>query len=125
TTTPGWLGYSDEKLARLSREAVRDGFKLIKLQVGADVDEDIRRVALAREVVGDDIEVAVDANQRWEVGEAIEWMRRLAPYNPRWIEEPTSPDDILGHAAIREAIAPIAVATGEHAHNRVMFKQFL
>ena len=125
TTTPGWLGYSDEKLARLSREAVRDGFKLIKLKVGADVDEDIRRVALAREVVGDDIEVAVDANQRWEVGEAIEWMRRLAPYNPRWIEEPTSPDDVLGHAAIREAIAPIAVATGEHAHNRVMFKQFL
>lgn len=125
TTTPGWLGYSDEKLARLSREAVADGFTLIKLKVGASVDEDIRRLGVAREAVGPDFPIAVDANQRWEVPEAIEWMKQLASFNPRWIEEPTSPDDILGHAAIRAAIAPINVATGEHAHSRVMFKQLL
>ena len=125
TTTPGWLGYSDEKLVRLSREAVADGYTLIKLKVGASIDDDMRRLALAREAVGPDIAIAVDANQRWEVSEAIEWMKQLAPFNPRWIEEPTSPDDVLGHLAVRQAIAPIAVATGEHAHNRVMFKQLL
>ena len=125
TTTPGWLGYSDEKLVRLSREAVADGYTLIKLKVGSSVDDDIRRLGLAREAVGPDIGIAVDANQRWEVSEAIEWMSHLARFNPRWIEEPTSPDDILGHAAIRAAIAPIAVATGEHAQNRVIFKQLL
>ena len=125
TTTPGWLGYSDEKLVRLSREAVEDGYTLIKLKVGSSVDEDIRRLGLARDAVGPDIGIAVDANQRWEVPEAIEWMSHLAKFDPRWIEEPTSPDDILGHAAIRAAIAPIAVATGEHAQNRVIFKQLL
>lgn len=125
TTTPGWLGYSDEKLVRLSKEAVADGFDLIKLKVGASVDEDVRRMRIAREAVGPDIAIAVDANQRWEVDQAVEWMAQLAPFNPRWIEEPTSPDDILGHAEIRARIAPIAVATGEHAHNRVMFKQLL
>jgi L-fuconate dehydratase len=125
TTTPGWLGYSDEKLVRLSKEAVADGYDLIKLKVGASVDEDVRRMGIAREAVGPDIAIAVDANQRWEVDEAVEWMAHLAPFNPRWIEEPTSPDDILGHAEIRSRIAPIAVATGEHAHNRVMFKQML
>jgi L-fuconate dehydratase len=125
TTTPGWLGYTDEKLARLSREAVAEGFTQIKLKVGADLEQDVRRVRLARETLGPDIRIAVDANQTWGVAQAIEWMRRLAPYDPYWIEEPTSPDDILGHAAIRKAVAPIKVATGEHTHNRVMFKQLL
>ena len=125
TTTPGWLGYDDDKLVRLSREAVNDGFKLIKLKVGGSREDDIRRVALARETVGPDIKIAVDANQRWDVDEAIEWMNALAEFDPYWIEEPTSPDDILGHAAIRKGVSPIKVATGEHCHNRVMFKQLL
>ncbi|MGW3409708.1 enolase C-terminal domain-like protein [Streptomyces sp. NPDC000888] len=125
TTTPGWLGYSDEKLVRLSKEAVADGFTQIKLKVGADPAEDVRRLRLARETVGPAIRIAVDANQAWGVRQAIDWMAPLAPYDPYWIEEPTSPDDILGHAAIRKAVAPIKVATGEHTHNQVMFKQLL
>lgn len=125
TTTPGWLGYSDEKLARLAREAVADGFTQIKLKVGASLEDDVRRMRVAREAVGPDIRVAVDANQRWDVGPAIDWMRALAPYDPYWIEEPTSPDDILGHAAVRAALSPIKVATGEHIANRVVFKQLL
>ncbi|MGP5731373.1 L-fuconate dehydratase [Arthrobacter rhombi] len=125
TTTPGWLGYSDEKLARLSKEAVAEGFKQIKLKVGASLDDDIRRVRIAREAVGPDIGVAVDANQRWDVADAIDWMSHLAPYGIAWIEEPTSPDDILGHAAIARGVAPIPVATGEHVQNRVVFKQML
>ena len=125
TTSPGWLGYDDTKLARLSREAVADGFKQIKLKVGADRADDVRRLALARQVVGPDIAIAVDANQRWDVAEAIAWIGDLAPYDIAWIEEPTNPDDVLGHAAIARAIAPIPVATGEHMANRVMVKQFL
>lgn len=125
TTTPGWLGYDDAKLARLCREAVADGFTQIKLKVGADLDEDIRRLRLARDVCGPDIRIAVDANQRWEVAEAIAWMEALRPFGLAWIEEPTSPDDVLGHAAIARAVAPVPVATGEHMANRVMFKQFL
>jgi L-fuconate dehydratase len=125
TTTPGWLGYTDDKLVRLSKEAVDDGFDLIKLKVGADNDADIRRVALAREAVGSGIRIAIDANQAWGVDQAIPWLKSLAPYDPYWIEEPTSPDDILGHAAIRQAITPMKVATGEHCHNQVMFKQLL
>jgi L-fuconate dehydratase len=125
TTTPGWLGYSDEKLVRLSKAAVADGFTQLKLKVGANVEDDVRRLRLAREAVGPDVRIAVDANQAWGVRQAIAWMRELAPYDPYWIEEPTSPDDILGHAAIREAVAPIKVATGEHTHNQVMFKQLL
>lgn len=125
TSTPGWLGYSDEKLVRLSTAAVAEGFTQIKLKVGADVDDDVRRLRLAREAVGPDLRIAVDANQAWGVQQAIEWTRRLAPYDPYWIEEPTSPDDILGHAAVRKAVAPIKVATGEHTHNQVMFKQLL
>jgi L-fuconate dehydratase len=124
-TSPGWLGYSDEKLARLSREAVADGFTQIKLKVGASLEDDVRRMKIAREAVGDSIRIAVDANQRWDVQQAIDWMRRLAPYDPYWIEEPTSPDDILGHAAVRRALQPIKVATGEHVANRVVFKQLL
>jgi L-fuconate dehydratase len=125
TTTPGWLGYSDDKLDRLAREAVEQGFTLIKLKVGADVADDVRRMKVARAAVGDGIRIAVDANQRWDVGPAIDWMRALGPYDPYWIEEPTSPDDVLGHAVIRRAIHPIKVATGEHVANRVIFKQLL
>ncbi|BBA96185.1 putative mandelate racemase [Actinacidiphila reveromycinica] len=124
TTEPGWLGYSDEKLTRLAGEAVAAGFTQIKLKVGADLGDDLRRMRLAREAVGPDIRIAVDANQRWEVAEAVAWMRALAPYDPYWIEEPTSPDDILGHAAVR-AGQPVPVATGEHVANRVVFKQLL
>ncbi|HEY3684365.1 MAG TPA: L-fuconate dehydratase [Streptosporangiaceae bacterium] len=125
TTTPGWLGYSDEKMLRLSAEALDAGFAQIKLKVGGDIRDDVRRMRLAREAVGPDVRIAVDANQRWDVPEAITWMRELAPYDPYWIEEPTSPDDVLGHARIREALAPIRVATGEHVQNRVIFKQLL
>ena len=125
TTTPGWLGYSDEKLALLSREAVADGFSMIKLKVGGNIDDDVRRMRIARESVGPDIRIGIDANQRWGVEEAVEWVLRLAEFDVAWIEEPTSPDDILAHAAIARGVAPIPVATGEHMANRVMFKQFL
>jgi len=125
TTTPGWLGYSDEKLARLCREAVDDGFVQIKLKVGANLDDDIRRLQVARDTVGPDFPLAIDANQRWEPSEAIDWVQALARFDLAWIEEPTSPDDILGHAEIARGVAPIRVATGEHAHSRVIFKQLL
>ncbi|MEU8625372.1 L-fuconate dehydratase [Streptomyces sp. NPDC048669] len=124
TTSPGWLGYSDDKLVRLAKEAVADGFTQIKLKVGGDLKDDIRRLGLAREAVGTGVRIAVDANQRWDVADAVEWMTALAPYDPHWIEEPTSPDDILGHAAVR-AGQPVKVATGEHVANRVVFKQLL
>jgi L-fuconate dehydratase len=124
-TSPGWLGYDDARLARLARQAVADGFGLIKLKVGANLEDDRRRLRIAREAVGPGIRVAVDANQRWDVGEAIEWIRALAPYDLWWVEEPTNPDDVLGHASIRRAVAPIRIATGEHVPNRVMFKQLL
>jgi L-fuconate dehydratase len=125
TTTPGWLGYDDEKLARLCREAVDDGYELIKLKVGGDLTDDVRRLGIARRAVGPKTRIAVDANQIWGVPDAIDWMRELSEFDPYWIEEPTSPDDILGHAAVRSALAPIKVATGEHVHNAVMFKQLL
>jgi len=125
TTTPGWLGYDDEKLARLCKEAVADGYDLIKLKVGANLADDVRRMAIARATVGPNTHIAVDANQIWGVSDAIGWMSELAAFNPYWIEEPTSPDDILGHAAVRRALTPIKVATGEHVHNAVMFKQLL
>jgi L-fuconate dehydratase len=123
TTSPGWLGYSDEKLVRLARQAVADGFRTIKLKVGANVEDDVRRCRCAREAVGNNIAIAIDANQRWDVGPAIAWLRRLVEFDIAWIEEPTSPDDVLGHAAIRKGVAPMPVSTGEHTHNRVMFKQ--
>lgn len=125
TTSAGWLGYDDEKLTRLAAEAVADGFTQIKLKVGADLEDDVRRCRVARSVVGPDIRMAIDANQRWDVAEAIRWTKALAEFDPYWIEEPTSPDDVLGHAAIREAVAPVKVATGEHVQNRVVFKQLL
>jgi L-fuconate dehydratase len=124
TTSPGWLGYSDEKLVRLSKEAAAEGFSMIKLKVGGDINDDRRRMALAREAVGD-LPIAIDANQRWEVSEAIDWVNALAEFNPYWIEEPTSTDDILGHAAIRKGVAPVRVATGEAVASRIVFKQLL
>ena len=125
TTSPGWLGYPDEKLVRLARQAVAEGFRTIKLKVGMNVDEDIRRCRLARQAIGPDIAMAVDANQRWDVGTAIQWINRLEPSKIAWVEEPTSPDDVLALAAIRQGVVPIPVSTGEHVHNRVMFKQLL
>ncbi|TCO12856.1 L-fuconate dehydratase [Kribbella steppae] len=123
TTSAGWLGYSDDKLRRLCEEAVAAGYKHVKLKVGADLTDDIRRCGIARDVLGPDGHLMIDANQVWDVPEAIAWVRALAPFNPLWIEEPTHPDDVLGHAAIRRAVAPIGVATGEHGMNRVLFKQ--
>ncbi|WP_408612214.1 enolase C-terminal domain-like protein [Glycomyces terrestris] len=125
TTSPGWLGYSDEKVVRLARKAVAQGYRQIKLKVGADLEDDRRRFAAARAAVGPHIRIAVDANQRWDVDQAVEWVKALAEFDPWWVEEPTSPDDVLGHAAIRERLAPVKIATGEHVHNRVMFKQLL
>jgi L-fuconate dehydratase len=125
TTTPGWIGYSDEKLTSLCRQAVSDGFAQIKLKVGADPDSDMRRVELARAAVGPTIRIAVDANQRWGVGSAIANILALAPWEPYWVEEPTSPDEILGLATIRRAVAPVKVAAGEHVANRVIFKQLM
>lgn len=125
TTSPGWLGYDDAKLARLVREAIADGFDLVKLKVGARLEDDLRRLAVAREAAGPDVQIAIDANQRWDVDQAIPWLIELSRYDLRWIEEPTSPDDVLGHATIRKAVAPLRVATGEHVQNRVVFKQLL
>jgi len=125
TTTPGWLGYSDEKLVRLSRQAVADGFDMIKLKVGGDLAEDRRRMRLAREAVGSQVKISIDANQRWEAQQAIDWVNELAEFDPWWIEEPTSTDDILGHAQIRRGVAPVKVATGEAVANRIVFKQLL
>jgi L-fuconate dehydratase len=125
STSPGWLGYSGEKLAALLAEAEADGFTQVKLKVGGDRESDVARLALARSVVGDRLAIAVDANQVWDVPEAIARVRDLARFDLAWVEEPTSPDDILGHAAIRAGVAPVPVATGEHVANRVVFKQFL
>jgi L-fuconate dehydratase len=122
TTSPGWLGYTDEKMLRLAREAVADGFRTIKLKVGLSVEDDVRRCSLVRQTVGPDVAIAVDANQRWDVQAAIDWLRRLEGFDLAWIEEPTSPDDVLGHAAIRRAVS-VPVSTGEHTQNRVIFKQ--
>ncbi|UED87603.1 L-fuconate dehydratase [Streptomyces profundus] len=123
TTSAGWLGYTDDKLSRLCREAVASGYGHVKLKVGGDLEDDIRRCSIAREILGPDRHLMIDANQVWDVDEAIRWVRELARFDPLWIEEPTSPDDVLGHAAVRRAVAPVGVATGEHCHNRVMFKQ--
>lgn len=125
STSAGWLGYSDEKVKRLSQELVDSGWRYLKLKVGANLEDDIRRCKVVRDVVGPDFKIMVDANQKWDVKDAIAWMKHLAPYNPWWIEEPTSPDDVLGHEAIRRGIHPIRVATGEHCQNRILFKQFM
>ncbi len=125
TTSAGWLGYDDEKLRRLCREAVDAGFHHVKMKVGRDIDDDIRRLTIAREVVGPDVNLMIDANQVWEVDEAIEWVNRLSFAKPCFIEEPTSPDDIEGHRRIREGVAPVEVATGEMCQNRIIFKQLI
>jgi L-fuconate dehydratase len=125
TTSAGWLGYPDEKIRRLSREAVAEGWGHVKIKVGRDLEDDARRAAIIREEIGPDRKLMMDANQVWEVDEAIRHMERLAQFDPWWIEEPTSPDDVLGHAQIARAVAPIGVATGEHAMNRVLFKQLM
>jgi L-fuconate dehydratase len=125
TTSAGWLGYSDEKVTRLVREALSDGFTHLKVKVGVDIDDDVRRVGMVRDLVGPDVAVSVDANQCWDVGPAIDAIRRLESFKLHWVEEPTSPDDVLGHVAIADAVAPVRLATGEHVANRVIFKQLL
>lgn len=125
TTSAGWLGYPDEKLRRLAREAVEAGFRHVKLKVGRDLEDDIRRLRIAREAVGPDCRLMIDANQIWETGQAIDWVKALAFAKPWFIEEPTSPDDVEAHRTIREAIHPVRVATGEMCQNRVLFKQFI
>ncbi len=125
TTSAGWLGYSDEKIRKLCREAIKDGFTHVKMKVGSNLNDDLRRAEIIRGELGPDRTLMMDANQKWDVEEAIGNMKVLAYYNPLWIEEPTSPDDVLGHARIAKEIAPVKVASGEHCQNRVMFKQFL
>jgi L-fuconate dehydratase len=125
TTSVGWLGYSDEKVRALCRAALAEGWTHFKMKVGANLSEDLRRAALVRQEIGPQNQLMMDANQRWNVGEAIAAIRALAAFDPWWIEEPTNPDDVLGHAAIARAVAPVRVATGEHCANRILFKQFL
>jgi L-fuconate dehydratase len=125
TTSVGWIGYSDERVRELCRDGVANGWSHFKLKVGRDLREDRRRAEIVRREIGDDGVLMLDANQVWDVDQAIEWVSELAESRPLWIEEPTNPDDILGHARIARALEPmgIGVATGEHCHNRVMFKQ--
>lgn len=125
TTSAGWLGYDDEKLRRLCQEAIDAGFNHIKMKVGRDLEDDIRRLRIAREVIGPDRYLMIDANQVWEVDQAIDWVKQLSFCKPFFIEEPTSPDDVAGHRKIRQSIAPVKVATGEMCQNRIMFKQFI
>lgn len=124
-TSAGWLGYTETGVRELCRDFIAEGWTSFKTKVGIDIASDVRRCEIMREELGDDRQLMADANQVWEVSEAIAWTRHLQPFDLRWIEEPTSPDDIFGHAAIRRGIAPIGVATGEHAMNRVLFKQLL
>jgi L-fuconate dehydratase len=125
TTSAGWLGYSDEKIRRLCRKGLAQGWHDFKIKVGRDLQDDLRRCRIMREEIGDQNRLMMDANQIWDIEQAIEYMSHLAQFNPWWIEEPTSPDDILGHATIAKAVAPIRVATGEHCQNRIMFKQLM
>jgi L-fuconate dehydratase len=125
TTSAGWLGYPDDKLRRLCQEAKDAGFTHTKFKVGRDLDDDIRRLTIAREVLGEDMNIMIDANQVWEVDQAIDWVKALSFARPFFIEEPTSPDDVFGHKAIREGVAPVKVATGEMCQNRIIFKQFI
>ena len=125
TTSAGWMGYSDDYVRQLCREALADGWTHFKVKVGNAPDEDARRLALVREEIGATHKLMIDANQRWDVNEAIACVQALARFNPWWIEEPTSPDDVLGHATIARAVRPIGVATGVHCANRILFKQLL
>ena len=124
-TSMGWLGYSDDKICRLCQKAEEEGWKSVKMKVGANIKDDMRRAGIIRDEMGYDIKLMMDANQKWEVNEAIINIKKLARFDPWWIEEPTSPDDIMGHAAIAKEVRPIRVATGEHCQNRIMFKQFM
>jgi len=124
-TSAGWLGYDEDTIRRRCRAAIAEGWTHFKIKVGADLEDDIRRCRLVREEIGPDHKLMLDANQVWDVDEAIRHGQQLAEFDPWWIEEPTSPDDILGHARIAEALRPIRVATGEHCHNRIMVKQLL
>ena len=123
TTSAGWIGYSDDDVRRLCKEALAEGWRHFKVKVGGAPDDDARRVGLVRETIGPDCRLMIDANQRWDVAEAILRVRSLSHFDLWWIEEPTSPDDVLGHATIARGVAPVGVATGEHAANRVIFKQ--
>ncbi|HUX10737.1 MAG TPA: L-fuconate dehydratase [Terriglobia bacterium] len=125
TTSAAWLGYTEDKLRQLCREAIAQGWTHFKMKVGANLEDDVRRATLIREEIGQERKLMMDANQVWGVDEAIANMKVLAKFNPWWIEEPTSPDDVLGHARIARAVAPIGVATGEQCQNRVIFKQLL
>ena len=125
TTSAGWLGYSDEKLRSLLSESVAEGWEHFKMKVGTSIDDDVRRASIIRQEIGPDKKLMMDANQVWDVDETIEKMARLKEFDPWWIEEPTSPDDVLGHAKIAKAVDPIGVATGEHCQNRVVFKQLI
>jgi len=125
TSSAGWSGYSDENIRRLCRDGIAKGWRNFKIKVGADISDDVRRAAIVREEIGPECKLMLDANQLWEVTEAIDNMRQFARFDPWWIEEPTSPDDVLGHARIAKAIAPIGVATGENCPNRVVFKQLM
>jgi L-fuconate dehydratase len=125
TTSAGWIGYPEQTLPERARDAIADGFTHLKLKVGADLDSDLRRARLVREAIGPDYRLSLDANQAWGVEQAIEAITRLSEVDPWWIEEPTNPDDVLGHKRIRDAVAPLRVATGEHVQNRVVFKQLL
>jgi len=125
TTSAGWLGYSSDKLTRLATEAVAAGFTHIKMKVGRDLEDDIRRLEIVRSIMGPDRYLLIDANQVWEVGQAIDWVNALRRFDPYFIEEPTSPDDVEGHRKIRQAVAPVKVATGEMCQNRILFKQFI
>ena len=124
TTSAGWLGYSDQKIESLCRESVDKGWTHFKMKVGGKIEDDIRRASIMRNAIGPDKKLMFDANQNWDVEQAIENMKSLARFDPLWIEEPTSPDDVLGHQKISKEISPIGVATGEHCQNRVIFKQF-
>jgi L-fuconate dehydratase len=125
TTSAGWIGYPEETLPQRAGEAVAAGFAHLKVKVGGDLESDLRRARLVRDAIGPEVRLSLDANQAWGVEEAIDAIRRLGEVDPWWIEEPTSPDDVLGHKRIRDAVAPVRVATGEHVQNRVVFKQLL
>lgn len=124
TTSAGWLGYDDDRLRALCRRCVDQGWSYMKFKVGGDLEDDRRRLAIVREIVGDDMHIMIDANQVWDVGQAINWVNELSEFRPLFIEEPTNPDDVLGHRKIRDNVKPVGVATGENCHNRIMFKQF-
>ena len=124
TTSPGWMGFTDEHMRELCREAIAEGWTHVKLKVGGAPANDMRRASIMREELGPDIRIMMDANQRWDVEEAIERTRALSVFSPWWMEEPTSPDDVLGHARIRREVGTVRIATGEHCQNRILFKQY-